>query len=338
MKKNLSIIIGLFLLVSLSSGGCSFLGVQTQTNQNQLQEGPPPDYTSIDAALQDPSPIVRIQAIEALKNIKHKTAINKLIKTTYNNADNKDVSSAITKALITYGKDVIEPIKTSIWIDKSFDVQKVAFDVLSGVEEPPEFYKEVCTKFSNIPSTEQSSKLRISMATFLITKYTKEKEFALPKIILLLSDSDKELTNIVIRRISDWKDPNAVKYLENLYLENRNNYPVVLNILKVMNTYPPLSDKNSNVPVDISIFLNTFGSYDKKVQEQSYLGLKNFGFNDKDGRMLKFLKRFENCDIDTIRANAFELIQVLQNRKLPPDKPEPQFIEPASQRKDEFCY
>lgn len=329
---------GLFLIMSLFSGGCSFLGQHAQTNQDQLQEGPAPDYTSIDAALKDPSPTLRIQAAEALKNIKHKTAINKLIMAAYDNADNTEVSSAITKALIAYGKNVIEPVKSSIWVDKSFDVQKIAFNVLSGVEEPPEFYKEAWTKFSNIPSSEQSSKLRIDMATFLIAKYTKENDYALPKIILLLSDPDNALTEVVIKKISEWKDPNAVKYLENLYLENRNNYPVVLNILKVMNTYPPLSDKNSIVPVDISIFLNTFGNYDKNIQKQSYIGIKNFGFNDKDGRILKFLKRFENCNIDIIRANTFELIQLLQNRKLPPDVKEPQFIEPVSQKRDEFCY
>ena len=78
MHKNLPAI----LLLLMLSGSTFFTGctpAPPPVQQQTQQEGPAPDLSAIQSALNDPSPLVRKQAVENLKQYTHSTIIPMLI-------------------------------------------------------------------------------------------------------------------------------------------------------------------------------------------------------------------------------------------------------------------
>jgi len=333
-RLYLSLLLVLILFLPLI-GGC--LPKPQQANQTN-QEGPPPDLTNIQKALMDPSKTVRRQALETLKQYTHSAAIQVYIDAIIDNYDDSDTTKIAVDGLKKFKEKAVDPVKKDLWNNQLTTIQFLAFNVLSEVDKKEDFYPQVQDRFYMTPYTKENEEFRAKMAEFLLRNADKTKPNTLADIVAMLTVPDPKVVEFSARKLSEWKDPHAEDLLVKLYA-NSNNDPIITGaILNVLRNYDVPSVKTKETSIhDISVFLDSFGSYDKKVQEYSYQGLKSFGYKDKDDKILPYIKRFENCDSDVIRSNVVDLLNSLPMKQYPQDITPPTFTIPTAHGRKGFC-
>lgn len=334
--KSVMLLIALTLIVGGCGGGCP--NPDQQASQN-APEGPAPDYKSIDAGLMDASQIVRMQSAQTLANVKHSSAIPKLIQVVKDNKTDMDIVNVAVKGLISQGERCVEPVRAGLWEDKDLVSQYAGLKVLSGVLKKEVFIPEAVEKFYNVPFSEESKQLRKEIATFVLNNTDKNNNKIMADIVSFIQDDDPAVSTLAAVTLSEWKDPKVVKNLIDLYYIKRENPDVVRSILDVLVAYPaPDPAKSQELSLsDITVFLETFGSYDRRIEDASYQGLKNFAYNDKDGKIVNYIRRFSQCDDDNVRAHVVDLVQIISTKQWPANIPVPTFEIPSNKTREGYC-
>lgn len=334
-KRLTTIVILLFIVVLPILVGC--LGQPQQTAQAP-QEPPPPDLTNIELALRDPSPLVRKQAVENLKQYSHSVVMNTLIGAIKDNSDNKELVDSAVVGVVAYKDAAIDPVKKELWNSQNPLVALSGLTILSQIGKKEEFYPEVQTKFYNTPYNEETTLLRRELASFITKNARKDDQTAITDTVAMLSDADPDIAALATKQLSTWKNPLAIDRITELYYNNTTNPDIVTAILNVLNNYDaPTANNEGTALTDISIFLETFGCYNETIQKGSYEGLKKFGYNDQGKQILNYIKRFDTCDNDLVRSHVLDLLQTLSVKQYPADAKAPIFKLPLVRTRDGFC-
>lgn len=336
MRKILTIVL-LLLLFGIVPLLSSCFGPPQQGATNQVAPAAP-DFTAIDNALKDPSPIVRKQAVENLKQYNHIAVIDIAIRAIKENIDDTSLINSAVSVIIIYKDQAIEPVKKAFWDDPNVKLQLIGYNILSNIIKTEDFYKDVQTRFYELPQNEETATFREVLASYMGQNATKGNADQLTNLVAMLSDADASVVNTAVGILFTWKDPAAIESIMTLYYQSKNDPEISNAVLDVLSNYDaPAADNKATALTDMSIFLDTFGSYDSEMQLKSYTGLKKFGYNDADGKIVNYIKRFENCDNENVRSNVLELLQTLPAKQYPQGVTPPTFQIPPSVHKEGFC-
>ncbi|MGD9579899.1 MAG: HEAT repeat domain-containing protein [Vampirovibrionia bacterium] len=326
------------LFVVMLAAGCN-------QNQQQVaptapvqaqQEGEAPDYTAIRKALKDPSPLVRSQAVLNLAEFKHSSVIDEYLQALQDNIDDKDVYNLCIKGIKAQGESAIPKVKETLWNNKSLTLQKVGLDILSQIEKPENFYADVVNRYYETPFESGASRYRQAMVQYIANNTAKDNLEAIADMVVMLKDKDSKIVQIVTKALSAFQSKDIQEQIVSVYESDPDNQNVVLAVLTVLNSYGVPTEQNP-VPVkDLKVYMSTFGSYDKDIQKQSYIGMRAFAYDDKDGQIMNFLKSFQNCDYDVVRSNVVELLQIVPKNTYPEGQ-EPMFSFPKGKRQG-YCH
>lgn len=303
-----------------------------ETQAAQEEQIPPPDYSFVEKALGDKSPVVRRQAIANLAKMEHPDTINKLIKALADNAEDAESVVIAAEGLSKYGEDASEPVRELLWNSDNYNLQRAGFQVLAKTEDPTEFFKKVNEKYSNTPQIPSTYDFRLDMVRYMLKHVDREND--LPDVLNLITDKEIKISDAVAQTLGRWHDPNLLPLLTPMYEKHRTNDMVVIHILKIMSKYPPGTPTQPSPVNDITVPLNTFGSLNKVIQKLSYQVLKTYGYVDEGGEITDFIASFDVCPNENIRSNMYELLQVLPNN---PKPAEPTYRLPAPGAREYFC-
>jgi len=338
MKSILSIqCLALVLFLAITANGCFPPPQQQGPSQGNVhqQEGKEPDYTNVDRGLNDESPVVREQAVQILTTITHSSAIEKLVKAVKENSENDNITKQAVPALIKFQQKAINPVKNELWDSEIYSVQRQGFLVLKEITKPENFYSEAQDRFYNseIQYSEDQKIVdyKLEMLQYLLGKADIEDENTIPDIVAMLQLPDKRVVVKAEAFLSQIQDQRIFEPLERLFYMKKDDPQTVAAILKVMNSFkePGPKANNENIVKDLTMYLEAFGSYDRKVQTESYNGLKKFGYNDPDGKIVAYISKFKNSDNDLVRSHVVDLMQALPNKQYPQHLTPPTFEIPV---------
>lgn len=340
MNRKIKILTCLMMVI-LAGGltSCMNQGQQAQqTVEQKAPEGPPPDYTSIRAALKDPSEVVRIQALKNLGEIKHSSAIEQFVDISGSMTIDRQMKRYIVSGLVKFKDQAIEPVTESLWNDKDPVKQDLGLSVLMQIDEKETLLPKVVERFFATPSTPENSELRIAMVKYFSENLNPEEGQHLSDLILMLNDPDSRVAQVAFKAVKNLKSPLLIEKMTQLYMDNKENMKVLEFTTTALSGFSAIDPKNNPVPVsDITLFLYGFGSYNKKIQGASYQGLKKFAYDDADGQIMSYLKSFESCDYDLVRSHIVDLMISIPKTKYPEGQ-EPKFELPAGFNRTGFCH
>lgn len=303
---------------------------------DQQSEGEAPDYKAIEDALQDQSLVVRDQALKTLGTYEHSSAIKIYIKAIKDNLGNDDIVKTAIRGISRFGDKAIEPVRTDLWDSDSLELKEIAFKILQNVSNKEEFYPEVIEMYISMPFNTQTAALRLNMARYICSNADPENKDALTTLVGMLIDPDKKVINTASQKLGEWKSKEAVKSMTEIFKENYTNENTVLGILYALTAYP-IPSGNDPAPIsDITVFLWSFGSYNTRIQEESYKGLKTYGYDDDGHVIVDYINTFTDCNYDLVRSHVIALPQEMQKNIYPPDL-KPEFELPPPRGRQGYC-
>jgi hypothetical protein len=307
-----------------------------------VEETPPPDYTVIDAALKDPSQGVKLQAIAHLKQIDHITALDRLLQVIMDNPEDRKIAYPAADGLIKFGDKAINPVKDNLWNSRYMPAQEAAFKVLSAVNNTPEFYQEAKERFyaRDIQYNIESAFYRQMLARYLVENADKENIDTIPDIIAMIQLPDEQVANMAGDKVAEWKDNRVIDPLFQVFYNDRKNSLVATNTLKILYAFdvPDHGVNPTQMLDDITLLLETFGSYHIDIEDNSYKALKKFAYGDPDGLIVNYIKKFENCNDELVRTHVIDLLQTLPQKQYPPGVTPPAFEIPTNtDRGPDYC-
>jgi hypothetical protein len=332
----------MLVFISLLTAGC-FGGSAPPPQQpiQQVQEGPEPDYSVIDPALKDSSDAVRMQAVNNLVELNHSSAMHKLIQVVIDNTHHQGIIEKAVEGIKKYGEASVEPVKEKLWNSQNLILSKAGFHVLQNTAKQEDFYPAVQDKFysNNIQYNDQAKGFRKEMATYLLSNADRDHPDTIPDIVAMIQLPDKDVAQEAGNYLAGWKDTRSLEPLYSLFYMKRDDPEVARIILQVLNNFDapgPKADPNATID-DITIQLETFGSLDEEVQNNSTYGLKKFAYNDPDGAIVNYIKKFEGCESALVRSHVVELVQLLSAKEYPPNVTPPHFEIPTARRTGNYC-
>ena len=329
------IFIGLLLVMFVAGCGQKQQAVQQTATTQTEKEGEAPDYTAIRKALKDPSTLVKSQAILNLSAYTHSSVIDEYLNALRANINDGEISRLCIRGIKTHKEKAVPKVKELLWNDKSITFQKVGLELLSQIEKPEVFYPEVVNRYYETPYESGASRYRQDMVKYISHNIPKEDLEAVADLVVMLKDKDSKVVEIVTKALSSLQSKEVQEQVMTVYDNDPDNANVVLAVLTVLNSYGAPTETNP-VPVkDLRVYMHTFGSYDKDIQNQSYIGMKAFAYDDKEGRILNYLKSFQNCDYDVVRSNLVDLMQTIPKNTYPEGQ-EPTFSFPKVKRQG-YC-
>lgn len=329
------IFIGFLLVMFVSGCGQNQQAVQQTAPVQAQNEGEAPDYTAIRKALKDPSPLVRSQAVLNLSAYTHSSVIDEYLNALRANINDAETSRLCIRGIKAQGEKAVPKVKELLWNDKSLVFQKVGLDLLSQIEKPEAFYPEVVNRYYETPYESGASRYRQDMVKYISNNIPKEDLEAVADLVVMLKDKDPKVVEIVTRALSALQSKEVQEQVITVYDNDPENANVVLAVLTVLNSYGAPTEVNPAPVKDLKVYMHTFGSYDKDIQNQSYIGMKAFAYDDKEGKILNYLKSFQNCDYDVVRSNLVDLMQVVPKNTYPEGQ-EPTFSFPKGKRQG-YC-
>lgn len=330
------VLIGLLLLVSVVSCGQNQQSVQQTATTQVKKEEPAPDYTAIREALKDPSPLVRSQAIENLAAYKHSSVVDEYLNALLANLNDSKLSKLCIKGIVKQKDKAIPKVREVLWNDKTLSLQAIGLEILSQLEKPEDFYSDVVNRYYETPYESGAFRYRSKMVDYIAKNTSKDNLEAVADLVVMLTDKDPKIVEIVTKTLSKLKSKEVQDQIITVYENDPENENVVLSVLTVLNSYG-VPTKENPVPVkDLKVYMHTFGSYNKDIQNQSYIGISAFAYNDKDGKIMNYLKSFQNCDYDVVRSNLVSLMQTVPNNTYPEGE-EPIFSFPKGKRQG-YCH
>lgn len=331
-------------------------------------EPPPPDYTKIDQGMKDPSDIVKLETLKDLLVLKHKNSIPRLLVYLKEYQYDPNTSNTVVNALKPYGNDIVTVIREKFWNSDDMISQERGFDVLSEILSPQEFLIEARKKFEEVPIETANMRFKVKLLKYYLAK----ANFGEPQtaattgttgtaattstdtgtaslsasenivyIVNLLKEPNNTINDMVVKDLIGRRDPQVQKLITKLYFANLSDDEIKLRILKVLYSYDtpffPKPKAGYSPLNDITVFLYSFGNVNSKIHETGVAGIKKYAFNDKDGKILTFIKEFENCDNPAIRASVIDLERFIPTRAPLPNETMPDFMIPAPVKRSDVC-
>ncbi|MEW5820179.1 MAG: hypothetical protein AB1782_08305 [Cyanobacteriota bacterium] len=326
----------LALLIFLTS--CNQPAQQQDTSQQPQQEnfGPAPDYKEIENVLQDPSPIVKLQGLKRLKTMRHPDSINIFIKVLKDNVDEKEVRNYAIKGIVDYKDLAVAPIKEQLWDQNNIKYQAVAFKVLSEVIPKEEFFSEVTDRYYNTPYSDAAAGFRRLLVRYITENADPEDPNALADVVGMLRDSDRSVISTASSTLGAWKTDKVVELVTESYKQHPEDERLTMAILQAFSNYEKPSQDNPAPIKDITVFLQSFGSYNEEIQKEAFSGLWHYGYEDPEGKILNHINSFANCNDELVRSHVVNL-----QGKLPqnvyPENQAPIFELPNATQREGFC-